>query len=68
MSSGPLVTAKEASCQAQWCGIAANSGRSDRLGVVQFGLQPTQEAGQRQQQCRGGGGQHLGKKGVTKRI
>ena len=39
-----------------------------RLGAFQFGLQPAQEAGQRQQQCRGGGRQHLGKKEVARRI
>lgn len=42
--------------------------RSDRLGVLQFRLQPAQEAGQRQQQCGVGGRQHLGKRKIAKGI
>lgn len=42
--------------------------RSDRLGVLQFRLQPAQEAGQRQQQCGVGGRQHLGKRQMAKGI
>ena len=61
---------KERKSGGSWskAGIAANSVKSDRLGAFQFGLQPAQEAGQRQQQCRGGGRQHLGKKEVARRI
>lgn len=42
--------------------------KSDRLGVHKFGLQPAEEAEQKQQQCGAGGRQHLGKKKAAKGI